>query len=109
MAPITTAGPNLVGPAGQPDVRLASRTDSAFGPSVLRFLFLILHPVDRRREFSDILAQSRRQVDLVFLLVHQDLADMLGHRELAQRLALTNAFAVVAYRSVLVLQVKVQH
>src|SRR5262245_24439516 len=54
-------------------------------------------------------AQRGRQVDLMLLLVDQDLADVFGHRELPERLALADALAVVADRLVLVLEVESEH
>ena len=63
----------------------------------------------RPSHVGDVLAQRGRQVDLVLLLLDQDLADVLGHGVLAQRLALADALAVVADRLVLVLEVEPEH
>src|SRR5689334_9884847 len=57
----------------------------------------------------DFFAQSRRQIDLVVLLLHQDLADLFGHRILTKALALPDAVAVLADRLVFVFEVESQH
>ena len=43
------------------------------------------------------------------LLLHEDLADLLGHGELAERLALPDALAVIDDGLVLVIEVEFQH
>src|SRR5262249_7668181 len=49
------------------------------------------------------------QIDLVVLLLDQNLADLLGQREFAERLALADAVAVIAHGLVLVVEVEAQH
>src|SRR5260370_816206 len=65
-------------------------------------------PLLRRGHVGHVLAQCRRQVDLMLLLVDQDAADLLRQGVLAQRLALPHALPVVADRLVLRLQVEAQ-
>src|SRR5262245_36760963 len=54
-------------------------------------------------------AERACQVDLVFLFLANDLLKLLGQRELAQRVGLRNALAVVRDRLILGLQVELQH
>src|SRR5262245_37376113 len=56
-----------------------------------------------------LLAQSGGQVNLVFLFVHENLPYLFGHRELAQRLALTYAVPIMAHRLDFVFEVETQH
>ena len=57
----------------------------------------------------DVLAERRRQVELMLLLLPQNLADVLGDGVLLERLAFLDALAVGANRIVLVLQIGAQH
>src|SRR5579859_2122551 len=47
-----------------------------------------------------------RQIDLVILFLHQDFADLLGHGEFAEHLALPDAVAVIANGLVLVVEIE---
>src|SRR4029079_6146266 len=54
-------------------------------------------------------AERCREVDLVFLFVDEDSPDLFGHRELAERLALADALAVVADGFGLVVEIEPKH
>src|SRR5688572_10594422 len=49
------------------------------------------------------------QIDLMFLFLDQDLANLLRHRVFPERVALPHPLAVGAHRVVLVLQIGAQH
>src|SRR5215813_2800989 len=49
------------------------------------------------------------QIDLMVLLLHEDLANLLRHRVFAKCFALPHAVAVVAYRLAFVLEVVAEH
>ncbi len=60
-------------------------------------------------DIGHVLAERGRKVDLVVLFLRQDLADLFGHRKLAERLALTNAIAIVTDGLIFVFEVEAQH
>src|SRR5947209_13379296 len=74
------------------------------GVSELAWLALL-----RRGGVRRFLSQGGGQVDLVFLLGHKDLANVLRNRKFAERLALPDPFAVVANRLVFGIQVELEH
>src|SRR5450755_1753284 len=62
-----------------------------------------------RADFRNILAQSCSQCDLVILFVHEDFANMFGHRKFTQSFALTNSVAIIPDSYSLVLKVELEH
>src|SRR6476619_4084972 len=44
----------------------------------------------------DLYAKSSRQIDLMILLLHQDFANLFGHRKLSKPLTLPDASAIIA-------------
>src|SRR5580692_6713398 len=73
-------------------------------------------PASLRYAVADLLIHVRhldaercRQIDLVILLLHQAFADLLGHGEFAERLALPDAVAVTANGLVFVVEIEPQH
>src|SRR5690349_7127898 len=61
------------------------------------------------RDVGDVDAERRREIVLVLLLVAEDLAEVFRNRVLAEALRLADAFAIVAHRLVLVVQIEAQH
>src|SRR5579864_5922629 len=80
----------------------STRTASAPHPRLRDGLSCLPRPA----KIGDVFSQSCSQIDLVVLLVHQNLPDLLGHGKLAQRFALTHPLTVIADGLVFVLQIK---
>src|SRR4029079_12706322 len=60
-------------------------------------------------QYGHVLAERGGKIDLVILLLHENLPDLLGHGKLAERLALPNSLAVVNNGFILVIQIEFQH
>src|ERR1700687_1508397 len=57
----------------------------------------------------DVFSESGCQGDQMVLFIHQNLADMFGHRVLSQTLALPDSFTIIPNRCHLVLEIKLEH
>src|SRR5882724_10958237 len=66
-------------------------------------------PLVGLRHVRHVLTEGRGQINLVILFLHQDLANLLSERVLAQRLTLPDTLSVVSNRLVLVRQVEPEH
>src|SRR6267143_4396006 len=53
----------------------------------------------------DVLAEGSGQIDLMILLLHEDPANLLGHRVFAKRFTLRDAVAVIANGLVLTIEI----
>ena len=54
-------------------------------------------------------AQGGGQINLMILLLHDDLANLLGHRVFAKRLTLPNSVAVIANGFIFILEIIAEH
>src|SRR6266496_3925631 len=61
------------------------------------------------RHVGDVFAERIRQVQLVFLLLPQNLADVFGDAVLPERFALPHTLAIIPHRLVLVVEIEAQH
>src|SRR5580704_5483552 len=56
-----------------------------------------------------VLAERRRQVNLVVLLVYENLPNLLRHGKFAEGFTLANPLAVIPDRFILIFQIKAEH
>jgi hypothetical protein len=70
-------------------------------------------PVARRSPpttyIRHVLAERRRQIDLVVLLVYENLPNLLRHGKFAEGFTLPNPLAVIPDRFILIFQIKAEH
>jgi hypothetical protein len=83
--------------ASKPIARLQS-------PQALRWLTTVAS-LGSATHVWNLFAKGRRQIDLMVLLLHEDLANLLGYRVFPKRFTLTDAVAVIADGLVFVLEI----